>query len=66
MAAALADRLEPLGVGFGVLLVLVGVATVIGTPWSYKSAGTALAVGQAFGAIAAVAIGAGLAWLVRQ
>jgi len=66
MAATTADRLEPLGIGVGVLLVLVGVATVAGTPWTHKSAGIALGVGQAFGALAAVAIGAGLAWLVRQ
>ncbi|WP_132058895.1 hypothetical protein [Halorussus amylolyticus] len=65
MATATTDRLEPLGIGFGVLLVLVGIATLVGTPWAHKSGGALLLVGQAFGAIAAVGIGAGLAWLAK-
>ena len=66
MATATADRLEPLGVGFGALLVLVGLATIVGTPWAYKSGGALLMVGQALGAVAAIAVGAGLAWVSRQ
>ncbi|WP_276299516.1 hypothetical protein [Halorussus lipolyticus] len=66
MATATADRLEPLGIGFGVLLVLVGVMTIAGTPWAYKSGGALLMVGQMLGAVAAIAVGAGLAWLARK
>ncbi|NEU58583.1 hypothetical protein [Halorussus sp. MSC15.2] len=66
MATANADKLEPLGIGFGALLVLVGLATIVGTPWAYKSGGILLMVGQGLGAVAAIAIGAGLAWLARE
>jgi hypothetical protein len=66
MATTTSDRLEPLGIGFGVLLVLIGIATIVGTPWAYKSGGALLMLGQALGAVAAIAIGAGLAWLVRK
>lgn len=59
----LEDPLEPLGVAVGVFLVLVGLATLAGQPWAYKSS-TAVMAGQVVGAISAVAIGAGLAWLV--
>ena len=66
MATATTDRLEPLGIGVGVLLVLVGIATIVGTPWAYKSGGILVTLGQAFGAMAAIAVGAGLAWLARK
>ena len=66
MATATSDRLEPLGLGVGVLLVLVGIATLVGTPWAYKSGGVLVTLGQIVGALAAVAIGAGLAWIVRE
>ena len=66
MANATADRLEPLGIGFGALLVLVGVATLVGTPWAHKSAGALLAIGQILGAVAAIAIGGGLAWIAKK
>ena len=59
----LEDPLSPLGVGVGVLLVLVGLATLAGTPWAYKSSALVM-VGQIIGALSAIAIGAGLAWLV--
>lgn len=59
----LEDPLEPLGVAVGVLLALVGIATLAGTPWAYKSSALVM-VGQILGALSAVAIGAGLAWLV--
>lgn len=65
MATANADRLEPLAVGLGVLLVLVGIATIVGTPWAYKSGDLLVMIGQALGGVAAIAIGAGLAWLAR-
>ena len=66
MATANANRLEPLGIGVGVLLVLVGLATIVGTPWAYKSGGVLLMIGQGLGAVAAIAIGAGLAWVARD
>ena len=66
MATANADRLEPLGIGFGVLLVLIGLATIVGTPWAYKSGGIGVTIGQILGALGAIGIGAGIAWLARQ
>lgn len=58
------DRLEPIGIGVGVLLVLVGLATVAGTPWTTKlSIGAALL--QVIGALATAAVGAGLVWIAR-
>jgi hypothetical protein len=66
MATATADRLEPLGIGFGALLVLIGIATIVGTPWAYKSGGVLLMLGQSLGAVAAIALGVGLAWIARE
>ncbi|WP_123537910.1 hypothetical protein [Halosimplex salinum] len=58
------DRLEPIGVAVGVLLVLVAIATLAGAPWATK--GDALAsVIQVVGAIGTAAIGALLVWLSR-
>ncbi|PSQ50805.1 hypothetical protein BRD15_00890 [Halobacteriales archaeon SW_6_65_15] len=66
MATATADRLESLGIAFGALLVLVGLATIVGTPWAHKSGSVLVTLGQALGAVGAIAVGAGLAWLVRK
>jgi hypothetical protein len=66
MATATADRLEPLGTALGVLLVLIGLATVVGTPWAYKSGDVLVMLGQLLGAVGAIAVGAGLVWLVRN
>ncbi|WP_158058491.1 hypothetical protein [Halorussus halophilus] len=66
MATATSDRLQPLGLGVGVLLVLVGIATLVGTPWAQKSGGALVMVGQIVGALSAVAIGAGLAWIAKE
>lgn len=57
------DRLATLGAAVGVFLVLVGVATIVGTPWTQGDllAGVVQMVGAAF----AVLIGAALAWLAR-
>lgn len=60
----LEDPLSPLGVAVGAFLVLVGLATLAGTPWAYKSGSAVVMAGQVVGALAAIAIGAGLAWLV--
>jgi len=59
------DRLEPVGVGVGVLLVLVGLATVAGMPWTTKATMAAAAV-QIVGALGTAAVGVGLVWLSRQ
>jgi multisubunit Na+/H+ antiporter MnhC subunit len=56
------DRLEILGIAAGVFLVLVGLGTISGTPWTTLS-DTGAAVGQVFGALMAIVIGVGLAWL---
>jgi len=66
MATATADRLEPLGIGFGVLIALVGFATLVGMPWTHKGGGALLAVGQVLGALSAIGIGAGLAWIAKK
>lgn len=57
------DTLEPLGIGVGALLVVVGIATVLGTPWTHKDPMLPIAVLQLLGALAVVSIGVGLAWL---
>ncbi len=59
------DSLEPLGIAFGVLLVLIGIGTLVGTPWAYKSGSALLMLGQILGAVAAIGIGGALAWIVR-
>lgn len=66
MATTPSDALEPLGIGVGALLVLVGIATLFGTPWAHKSGGLLLGIGQLLGALAAIGIGAGLAWIAKE
>lgn len=58
------DRLELLGLAVGGFLVLAGLATVAGTPWTHKAT-VAAAVVQVLGALGTAAIGAGLIWLTR-
>jgi len=53
------------GVGVGVFLVLVGLATVAGMPWTTKATIAAAAV-QIVGALGTAVVGAGLVWLSRQ
>ncbi|MFB6307797.1 MAG: hypothetical protein ABEH35_00565 [Haloarculaceae archaeon] len=55
------DALEPLGVGVGAFLVLVGLVTIVGTPWTTNNLLPALL--QVVGALATAAVGAGLAYL---
>jgi protein-S-isoprenylcysteine O-methyltransferase Ste14 len=58
------DRLEPLGIVVGALLVLFGLGTVYGTPWTTK--GSVLASGlQLVGVLAMIAVGVALVWLSR-
>lgn len=60
--ATFEDRLEPVGIATGVFLVLLGIGTVAGAPWT--TASSSLAVGiKILGSLLTVAVGAGLAWL---
>ena len=59
------DTLEPVGIAVGVLLVLVGLTTVAGMPWTTKATIAAAAV-QVVGALGTAAVGAGLVWLSRE
>ncbi|MFC7140650.1 hypothetical protein ACFQMA_12555 [Halosimplex aquaticum] len=58
------DRLEPVGIAVGVLLVLVALGTLAGAPWTTKGDMLASAI-QVFGAVATAGIGALLIWLSR-
>jgi protein-S-isoprenylcysteine O-methyltransferase Ste14 len=58
------DRLEPVGIAVGVLLVLIGVGTVAGTPWTVKGDAAASAL-QILGVLLTVGIGVLLVWLSR-
>lgn len=60
----LSDTLSWVGVATGALLALVGLGTLVGPPWAYGGAGSA--AGQVLGAVGAVAVGVGLAWLVTR
>ncbi len=59
------DPLEPFGIVMGALLVLIGIATLVGTPWASKSGSALLMIGQIIGALSAIGIGAALAWISR-
>ena len=56
------DKLEPLGIAAGVFLVLAGLGTLAGAPWATNPETVAVVV-QIIGALATVALGAGLAYL---
>jgi hypothetical protein len=58
------DRLDAVGLPGGVFLVLVGFGTIWGQPWQYSAGGALLMVLQLVGAIAAIAIGVSLVYLV--
>lgn len=60
-----ADRLDALGVLVGVFVALVGLGTLVGMPWQYGSS-TVTMVLQILGALATVALGAGLVWLTHS
>lgn len=63
MNVEIEDSLELAGVIVGPLLVLVGIFTLIGTPWAYTSGHVAITISQILGALSAIVIGAGLAWV---
>ncbi|QGN07984.1 hypothetical protein Hrd1104_12210 [Halorhabdus sp. CBA1104] len=60
-----ADRLEPIGIVTGAFLVVVGLGTMAGQPWSTNGSALVSAV-QLLGVAGMVAIGVGLAWLARS
>ncbi|MCG1004565.1 MULTISPECIES: hypothetical protein [Halobacterium] len=64
MQQLFADTLDVYGVLVGVFVALVGIATLVGMPWQYTNSGV-VTVLQALGALGAVGIGAGLAWLAH-
>jgi len=55
------DRLAPLGVTVGVVLVLGSLGTLLGSPWS--TGGAVVTVLQLVGVVLGVGVGVGLAWL---
>ena len=56
------DTMEPLGVAAGVFLVIAGLATVAGTPWTTNPDVVAVVI-TVLGSLATAALGAGLAYL---
>jgi len=61
--ARFADRLEPFGLAAGAFLVLVGILTIVGMPWqTLRPLAGAI---QTLGGVAAIGVGAALAWLAR-
>ena len=58
------DRLEPLGIGLGAMLVLIGIATIAGLPWANKGDIVA-SVLQIVGVLGTIGIGVLLVWLTR-
>lgn len=60
-----ADRLEPLGIAAGAFLVVVGLGTVAAMPWTTNGSIIVSAL-QMLGVAATIALGVGLAWLVRE
>ena len=64
MQQLFADRLDVVGVLVGAFVALVGLGTLVGMPWQYGGGGL-VTVLQIFGALAAVAVGVGLAWLTH-
>jgi sulfite exporter TauE/SafE len=58
------DRLEVLGLLAGAFLVLMGLGTIAGQPWTYFS-DPLPAIGRVVGSLLAIAVGVGIAWVVR-
>jgi len=56
------DLAEPLGIGIGVLLVLIGLGTVSGMPWATNNDIVASAL-QLIGVLLTIALGVGLAYV---
>ncbi len=58
------DTLEPLGIVVGALLVLFGIGTLAGQPWTVKPVAPLLV--QVIGVLAMVALGLALVWVARR
>jgi hypothetical protein len=58
------DTLEIAGIGVGALLVLIGVGTLAGQPWT-QTTDILVAVVRSLGALLTIGVGAGLIWLTR-
>ena len=58
------DDLDAFGVLVGAFVALVGLGTLVGMPWQY-SGGSLVTGFQILGAVAAVVLGVGLAWLTH-
>jgi hypothetical protein len=56
------DTLEPLGIGVGAFLVLVGIGSLVGQPWATNNSAGATVL-QLVGVVALLAVGGFLAWL---
>lgn len=59
------DRLAAVGSATGVLLVVMALAKLSGTPWAYASGGLVAAL-QVVGILATVAVGVGLAYVALR
>lgn len=64
MQQVFADDLDLFGTLVGVLLALVGLGTLAGTPWTH-SGGAVVTVFQLLGAVGTVALGVALVWLAH-
>ena len=58
------DNLEVFGLAAGSFLVIAGLATVAGMPWTYKASLAAAGL-QVLGALATAGVGAGIVWLTQ-
>lgn len=56
------DRLEPLGILTGALLVATALGTLAGTPWTTANSGIVVGL-QILGVLVTAVIGGGLVWL---
>jgi hypothetical protein len=65
MQQVFADKLDLYGVLVGAFLALVGLGTLVGMPWQYSGGGL-VTVLQILGAVGAVGVGVGLAWLAHE
>lgn len=56
------DKLEPLGIASGVLLVVMALGTLVGMPWTTATSSAVAAV-QVLGVFVTAGIGVALVWL---